>query len=183
MLEEALDQAEKAAQQSDADLFEELRIPSVSALPQHREDVRRNAEWLAERMQRLGMKTSITDMPGGRHPVLQGDLVVDPSLPTLTIYGHYDVQPPDPLEEWVSRPFEPSVRDGLVYARGCSDNKGNHMAAMKAVEFCQAVGGPPVNVRFLIEGEEEITLHSLGDYLHQNAERLKTDAVLLWDGG
>jgi acetylornithine deacetylase/succinyl-diaminopimelate desuccinylase-like protein len=183
MLEKALENARRGVEGSDADLFEELRIPSVSALPEHKADVRRNADWLAERMQRLGMKTSITDMPGGRHPVLQGDLVADPSLPTLTVYGHYDVQPPDPVEGWLSPPFEPTVRDGKVYARGSSDNKGNHMAALKAVEFWKAAGGPPVNVRFLIEGEEEITLHSLGDYLRQNAPRLQTDWVLLWDGG
>jgi acetylornithine deacetylase/succinyl-diaminopimelate desuccinylase-like protein len=183
MLEDALSKAREGVEGSDADLFEELRIPSISALPEHKADVLRNAEWLAERMRRLGMTTSITDMPGGRHPVLQGDLLVDPSLPTLTIYGHYDVQPPDPLDEWVSPPFEPTVRDGRVYARGASDNKGNHMAALKAVEFCVAAGGPPVNIRFLIEGEEEITLHSLGDYLRENAGRLATDCVLLWDGG
>lgn len=183
MLEKALENARRGVEDSDADLFEELRIPSVSALPEHKADVRRNADWLAERMHRLGMTTSITDMPGGRHPVLQGDLVTDPSVPTLTVYGHYDVQPPDPVGEWESPPFEPTVRDGKVYARGSSDNKGNHMAALKAVEFWKSAGGPPVNVRFLIEGEEEITLHSLGDYLRQNAERLKTDCVLLWDGG
>jgi acetylornithine deacetylase/succinyl-diaminopimelate desuccinylase-like protein len=183
MLEKALDNARRGVEGSDADLFEELRIPSVSALPERKADVLRNAAWLAERMQRLGMETSITDMPGGRHPVLQGDLVVDPSLPTLTVYGHYDVQPPDPVEEWESPPFEPTVRNGRVYARGSSDNKGNHMAALKAVEFWKAAGGPPVNVRFLIEGEEEITLHSLSDYLRQNAKRLQTDWVLLWDGG
>jgi acetylornithine deacetylase/succinyl-diaminopimelate desuccinylase-like protein len=183
MLEKALENARQGVEGSDADLFEELRIPSISALPEHKADVLRNAEWLAERMRRLGMSTSITDMPGGRHPVLEGDLVVDPTLPSLTIYGHYDVQPADPLEEWDSPPFEPAVRNGKVYARGSSDNKGNHMAALKAVEFWKAAGGPPVNVRFLIEGEEEITLHSLGDYLRQHASRLRTDCVLLWDGG
>jgi acetylornithine deacetylase/succinyl-diaminopimelate desuccinylase-like protein len=183
MLEKALENARRGIEGSDADLFEELRIPSISALPEHKADVLRNADWLAERMQRLGMKTSITDMPGGKHPVLQGDLVVDPALPSLTIYGHYDVQPADPLDQWESPPFEPTVRNGRVYARGASDNKGNHMAALKAVEFWKAAGGPPVNVRFLIEGEEEITLHSLGDYLRQNAKRLQTDCVLLWDGG
>ena len=183
MLEKALENARQGVEGSDADLFEELRIPSVSALPEHKSDVRRNADWLAARMQRLGMTTSTTDMPGGRHPVLQGDLVVDPALPTLTIYGHYDVQPADPVEGWESPPFEPTVRNGKVYARGSSDNKGNHMAALKAVEFWKEAGGPPVNVRFLIEGEEEITLHSLGDYLRENARRLQTDWVLLWDGG
>jgi len=183
MLQEALKLARAGQEQSDADLFEELRIPSVSALPQHREDVRRNARWLADRMERLGFTTSITDVPGGRHPVLQADLIVDPGARTLTIYGHYDVQPADPVGEWVSPPFEPTVRDGRVFARGAADNKGNHMAALKAVEFCRKAGGPPVNVRFLIEGEEEITGEALGHYVRENAGRLHTDWVLVWDGG
>ena len=174
MLQEALKLAKAGEKQSDADLFEELRIPSVSALPQHREDVRRNARWLADRMERLGFKTSLTDVAGGRHPVLQADLVGDSSKRTLTIYGHYDVQPADPVELWVSPPFEPTVRDGRVFARGSADNKGNHMAALKAVEYCLKAGGLPVNVRFLIEGEEEITGESLGRYVRENAKRLAT---------
>ena len=183
MLQEALKLAREGQDKSDADLFEELRIPSVSALPRHRDDVRRNAKWLAERMEALGLTTSITDVAGGRHPVLQGDLVVDPKAPTLTIYGHYDVQPADPVDQWVTPPFEPAVRDGRVFARGAADNKGNHMAALKAVEFCRKAGGPPINVRFLIEGEEEITGEALGNYAREHAERLRTDCVLVWDGG
>jgi len=183
MLQDALNLAKAGQEESDADLFEELRIPSVSALPQHREDVRRNARWLADRLERLGFTTSITDVPGGRHPVLQADMVADPSAPTLTIYGHYDVQPADPVELWISPPFEPTVRDGRVFARGSADNKGNHMAAIKAVEYCIKGGGLPVNVRFLIEGEEEITGESLGRYVRENAKRLATDWVLVWDGG
>ncbi len=183
MLQEALKLARAGQEQSDADLFEELRIPSISALPQHREDVRRNARWLADRMERLGFTTSITDVEGGRHPVLQADLMVDPGARTLTIYGHYDVQPADPVDQWISPPFEPTVRDGRVFARGAADNKGNHMAALKAVEFCREAGGPPVNVRFLVEGEEEITGEALGKYVRENAGRLHTDWVLVWDGG
>lgn len=183
MLDKALKAAKEGVDQSDADLFEELRIPSISALPEHREDVRRNAGWLIERLEKMGFKTSLTDVAGGRHPVLQADLVVNPAAPTLTIYGHYDVQPPDPLDEWLSPPFEPTVRDGRVYARGSSDNKGNHMAAIKAVEFCIKAGGPPVNVRFLIEGEEEITGEALGHYVREHAKRLGTNWILVWDGG
>src|SRR5215813_11227926 len=182
MLNEALDRARKERQQAEADLFEELRIPSVSALPEHHGDVRRNAEWLAERLAGIGLATRISDVPGGRHPVLQADLEVDSDAPWLTIYGHYDVQPPDPLEEWQSPPFEPMVRNGYVYARGCSDNKGNHMAAVKAVEYAVAAGGLPVNVRFLFEGEEEITGEALGRYVRENAGRLHTDHVVIWDG-
>jgi len=183
MLDEAIRAARSGRDQAEADLFEELRIPSVSALPEHGADVRRNAEWLAERLDRLGLKTRITDVPGGRHPVLQADLEVNRDAPWLTVYGHYDVQPPDPVDKWQSPPFEPTVRDACVYARGCSDNKGNHMAALKAVEFALAAGGPPINVRFLIEGEEEITGEALGHYLRENADRLRTDHVLIWDGG
>jgi acetylornithine deacetylase/succinyl-diaminopimelate desuccinylase-like protein len=183
MLDRAIREARKGRDHAQEDLFEELRIPSVSALPEHRDDVRRNAEWLAGRLDRLGLVTRITDVPGGRHPVLQADLKVGTDVPWLTIYGHYDVQPPDPIDEWQSPPFEPTVRDGCVYARGCSDNKGNHMAALKAVEFALAAGGPPVNIRFLVEGEEEITGESLGHYLRENAQRLHTDQVLIWDGG
>src|SRR5438105_15449569 len=134
MLDEAIRAARSGRDQAEADLFEELRIPSVCALPEHTADVRRNAEWLAERLDRLGLKTRITDVPGGRHPVLQADLEVNRDAPWLTVYGHYDVQPPDPADKWQSPPFEPTVRNACVYARGCSDNKGNHMAALKAVE-------------------------------------------------
>jgi acetylornithine deacetylase/succinyl-diaminopimelate desuccinylase-like protein len=183
VLDKALKLAADGREQSDADLFEELRMPSVSALPEHRDDVRRNGQWLVERLQGIGFTAGLTDLPGGRHPVLQADLVVDQGAPTLTIYGHYDVQPPDPVDLWVSPPFEPTVRDGKIFARGAADNKGNHMAALKAVEYSRKAGGPPVNIRFLIEGEEEITGESLGRYARENAERLRTDWVLVWDGG
>src|SRR5436305_14909886 len=109
----------------------------------------------------MGFTSSLTDVEGGRHPVLEAEWKGQAGAPLLTIYGHYDVQPPDPLEEWTSPPFEPTVRDGLVYARGGADNKGNHMAALKAAEHALAAGGPPVNRRFLPEGEEEITRPSL----------------------
>jgi acetylornithine deacetylase/succinyl-diaminopimelate desuccinylase-like protein len=106
-----------------------------------------------------------------------------PGKPHLTIYGHYDVQPPEPLELWKSPPFEPDVRDGHLYARGSADNKGNHMAAVKAVEHLVESGGLPLNVRFLLEGEEEITGPSLPRYLRDHAKSLGTDAVLVWDSG
>src|SRR5438552_18218955 len=101
----------------------------------------------------------------------------------LTIYGHYDVQPVDPLEEWRSPPFEPAVRDGEVWARGAADNKGNHMATVKAAEHLFAAGGPPINLRFIIEGEEEITGTTLPHYLRTSSAQLRTDAVLIFDSG
>ena len=174
----------KASRDADlADLVEELRIPSVSTLPERRDDCIRNAEWLRDRMVALGMMVEIVDVIKDGNPVLVADWNGAPGKPHLTIYGHYDVQPPDPLEEWKSPPFEPEVRNGHLYARGCADNKGNHMATLKAVEHLFAAGGPPVNLRFLIEGEEEVSGESLKRYLHANGSKLKTDSVLIWDGG
>lgn len=179
--DEALRQARAGRDEAEAELFEELRIPSVSTLPERAEDVRRNADWVRERLDRLGMITSLTEVTGGTHPVLQADSPPLSGAPTLTIYGHYDVQPPDPLDEWLSPPFEPTVRDGMVYARGCADNKGNHMAAIKAAEYLVAAGGLPLNLRFLLEGEEEISGPSLPRYIADNAARLKSDFSLIWD--
>jgi acetylornithine deacetylase/succinyl-diaminopimelate desuccinylase-like protein len=183
LLDAALAKA-KAARDADlADLVEELRIPSVSTLPERRDDCIRNAEWLRDRMVALGMKVEIVDVIKDGNPVVVADWNGAPGKPHLTIYGHYDVQPPDPLDEWKSPPFEPEVRNGHLYARGCADNKGNHMATLKAVEHLFAAGGPPVNLRFLIEGEEEISGESLARYLRANGSKLKTDSVLVWDGG
>jgi len=182
-LEQALDLARAGRHAAEEDLLEELRIPSVSTLPAHRADVRRNCRWVADRLASLGFETSVTDVAPDGHPVLQADWRGADGGPTLTVYGHYDVQPPDPLEEWVTAPFEPSVRDGFVYARGAADNKGNHLAALKAAEYSLAAGGPPVNLRFLLEGEEEVTGPSLPRYLRENAGRLGTDYLLIWDGG
>ena len=165
------------------DLFEELRIPSISTLPKRREDCLRNARWLRDRFERLGMETEIVDVMEGGLPVVIADWNGQPGQPHLTIYGHYDVQPPDPMDEWESPPFEPVVRDGRLFARGAADNKGNHMATVKAVEHLFAAGGPPVNLRFVIEGEEEISGESLPRYIRANAKRLKTDSVLIWDSG
>jgi acetylornithine deacetylase/succinyl-diaminopimelate desuccinylase-like protein len=182
-MEDALARA-KAGRDSDlADLVEELRIPSVSTLPQHREDCLRNARWLSDRFDGLGFKTQIVDVMDGGLPVVIGDWYGMPGKPHLTLYGHYDVQPPDPLEEWKSPPFEPEVRDGNLFARGAADNKGNHMVLVKAVEHLFAAGGPPVNLRFVIEGEEEISGESLPRYLRANGSKLATDSVLVWDSG
>jgi len=164
-------------------LIEELSIPSISTLPERREDCLRNARWLRDRFQRLGMTTQIVDVREGGLPVVVADWQGAPGKSHLTIYGHYDVQPVDPIDEWRSPPFEPQVRDGELWARGAADNKGNHMVTVKAVEHLFASGGPPINIRFLIEGEEEITGPSLPQYLRANGSKLKTDAVLIWDSG
>lgn len=183
LLQDALGRAAAARDADLEDLLEELRIPSVSTLPERREDCLRNARWLRDRFERLGMTTEIVDVMEGGLPVIIAEWNGRPGHPHLTIYGHYDVQPPDPLDEWKSPPFEPAIRDGILYARGAADNKGNHMATVKAVEHLFAAGGPPVNLRFLLEGEEEISGESLPRYLRANGSRLKTDAVLIWDGG
>jgi acetylornithine deacetylase/succinyl-diaminopimelate desuccinylase-like protein len=166
-----------------ADLFEELRIPSVSTLPERREDCLRNARWLRDRFEKLGFKTEIVDVMEKGLPVVIADWNGRPGQPHLTIYGHYDVQPPDPMDEWKSPPFEPEVRDGKLFARGAADNKGNHMATLKAVEHLFGAGGPPINLRFVMEGEEEISGESLPRFIRANPARLKTDAVLIWDSG
>src|SRR3979490_502422 len=171
-----------AARDADLDdLIEELRIPSISTLPERREDCLRNAKWLSDRFQRLGMKSEMIDVTKGGLPVVVADWNGQPGHPHLTIYGHYDVQPPDPLDEWKSPPFEPVVRDGQLFARGAADNKGNHMATVKAVEHLFAAGGLPINLRFIMEGEEEISGESLPRYIRANGSHLKTDAVLIWD--
>ena len=183
VLEQALKRAAASRDADLADLVEELRIPSVSTLPERREDCLRNARWLRDRFERMGMKSELVDVEGGGLPVVTADFNGRPGQPHLTIYGHYDVQPPDPLDEWKSPAFEPEVRDGRLYARGSSDNKGNHMVTVKAAEHLFAAGGPPINLRFIIEGEEEISGEALPRFLRSNASRLKTDAVLIWDGG
>jgi acetylornithine deacetylase/succinyl-diaminopimelate desuccinylase-like protein len=180
---DALARAAASREADLADLVEELKIPSVSTLPERREDCLRNARWLRDRFKRLGFETEIIDVMEKGLPVVVADWNGRPGKPHLTIYGHYDVQPPDPMDEWKSPPFEPEVRDGKLFARGAADNKGNHMATVMAVEHLFAAGGPPINLRFVIEGEEEISGESLPRYIRANGSRLKTDAVLIWDSG
>jgi len=183
LLESALSRAQAHRKQDLDDLIEELRIPSVSTLPERRDDCLRNARWLHDRFRAMGMEAQVVDVLPNKLPVVVADSPYLPGKPHLTIYGHYDVQPPDPLEEWESAPFEPAVRHGHLWARGAADNKGNHMVTVKAVEHLVAAGGAPVNIRFLIEGEEEITGQSLPAFLRQKGKEMKTDAVLIWDGG
>ncbi len=182
-VETALARARQHRDQDLADLLEEVRIPSVSALPERREDCLRNAQWLQVRLRRLGLQVEVVEVNAGQPPLVVAGARRRAGRPHLTVYGHYDVQPPDPLDLWESPPFEPQIRDGRIYARGVADSKGNHMAAVKAVEHLVAGGELPVDLRFLIEGEEEVSGTSLPKYLRENAESLQTDAVLLWDGG
>ena len=181
MSEAAIELARRSRGLAEADFTEELRIPSVGTLSRHREDCRQNAEWLLERFQRMGMDASLHEYGSG-HPTVQAEWLAAPGRPLLTIYGHYDVQPPDPLQEWISGPFEPAIRDGSIYARGACDNKGQHLSSLKAAEYAFATGGPALNLRFLVEGEEEGGGEVLPHLLKTEAERLRSDFVFIHDG-
>ncbi|GAC1654787.1 MAG: dipeptidase [Candidatus Dormibacteraceae bacterium] len=182
VLTAALAAARAGRKAAEADLFELLAIPSVSSLSRHDADTRRACEWVADRLRRMGMTVAVIEVPGGRHPVISAEWLGASGQPTLGIYGHYDVQPPDPLGEWLTPPFEPTVRDGKVYARGACDNKGQVLAGIKAAEHAFAAGGPSVNLRFFIEGEEEISGPSLGTFVRENARALAIDYLLIADG-
>ena len=177
----ALELARAGRAQAERDFAEELSIPSVGTLARHDADCRRNAEWLVDRFRRMGMEVRLHDLGHG-HPTVWAEWFGAPGRPVLTIYGHYDVQPADPLEEWVSPPFEATIRDGSIHARGACDNKGQHLASLKAAEYAFAAGGPPVNLRFLVEGEEEGGGEVLPDLLKTRAADLHSDFVFIHDG-
>jgi acetylornithine deacetylase/succinyl-diaminopimelate desuccinylase-like protein len=158
-----------------------LRIPSISTLDEHRPDIERAAEFVAASMRRAGLK-NVAVVPTGKHPLIYGEALEAPGKPTVLCYGHYDVQPPDPLEEWHSPPFEPVLRDGNLYARGSADDKGQMYMHIKAVEALRATTGRlPVNVKFLVEGEEEIGGLSITRYVAENREKLRADVALVSD--
>lgn len=162
------------------ELCDFLRIPSVSTAPEHEGDVRRAANFLQDALAPLGFATELYETP--RHPVLYAERLVSKTAPTVLIYGHYDVQPPEPLELWTTPPFEPTVRDGLLYARGASDDKGQVYAHVKGLEaVITKTGTLPLNVKLLIEGEEEIGSPNLLPFIKEHAELLAADAVLISD--
>jgi acetylornithine deacetylase/succinyl-diaminopimelate desuccinylase-like protein len=163
------------------ELFEFLRIPSVSARSEHREDMLRAAEWLAARMRDIGLTTEIVPTDG--HPIVLGEWRdAGKDAPTVLIYGHYDVQPVEPLELWESPPFEPTVRRGRIYARGAVDDKGQLFLHVKALEaHLRTRGTLPINVIVLAEGEEEVGSENLASFIEQNAKRLACDAVVISD--
>ncbi|HLJ15475.1 MAG TPA: dipeptidase [Bryobacteraceae bacterium] len=163
------------------ELKELLRIPSISTLPEHRSDVQRAARFVAQSLKNAGME-HVEIVPTAKHPLIYADWLHAPGKPTVLCYGHYDVQPPDPLELWESPPFEPVVRDGNLYARGAADDKGQMYMHIKAVEALRAVHGKlPVNVKFLIEGEEEVGGESIAKYVAENPQKLKADVALVSD--
>ena len=158
-----------------------LRIPSVSTLPEHKPDVDRAAVFVADALKGAGIE-NIEIIPTTNHPLIYGDWMHAAGQPTVLLYGHYDVQPPDPLELWHTPPFEPTVRDGNLFARGSSDDKGQFYMHIKALEALQAINGKlPVNVKFLIEGEEEIGGASIAKYVAENPGKLNADVALVSD--
>lgn len=164
------------------ELMEWLRIPSVSALPEHQPDVALAAEWIADKLRQIGVP-EVALLPTARNPVVFGYWHVADDQPTALIYGHYDVQPPDPLDLWVTPPFDPAVRDGRLYARGASDDKGNSFLPVAALEALGATqGGPKINLKFFLEGEEEIGSPSLPTFMPEQRERLACDFVIAADG-
>lgn len=158
-----------------------LRIPSISTDPEHRGDIERAAEFVAGSLREAGLE-HIEVIGTGKFPLVYADWLHAPGKPTVLCYGHYDVQPPDPLEAWVTPPFEPAVRDGNLYARGSADDKGQMYMHVKAVEALRAVHGTlPLNLKFLVEGEEEIGGASITRYVAENPEKLRADAALVSD--
>ena len=160
-----------------------LAIPSVSAIPENAPDCRKAAEWLAAELRRIGAQRVEVSETGG-HPIVVGERIEDPNLPTIVIYGHYDVQPGDPLDLWKTSPFEPIVRDGRMLGRGSADDKGQiliHLAALEALLSTR--GKLPVNVRYLFEGEEESSSVNLERWMAANPERCSGDAVIISDSG
>jgi acetylornithine deacetylase/succinyl-diaminopimelate desuccinylase-like protein len=163
------------------ELKEFLRIPSISTLPDHAADVQRAAQFVAASLRAAGLE-NVEVIPTAKHPLVYADWLHAPGKPTVLCYGHYDVQPPDPLELWISPPFEPTIRDGNLYARGSCDDKGQMYMHVKAIEALRAVNGTlPVNVKFLIEGEEEVGGESIAKYVAENPAKLKADVALVSD--
>ena len=161
-------------------LFDLLRIPSVSARSEHKADMTRTAEWVRDSLKELGFDTKIHKTKG--HPIVVGEWRKAPGAPTVLIYGHYDVQPPEPLELWTSPPFEPTIRDGKIFARGSVDDKGQFFLHIKAVEaHLKTRGKLPVNIVFLVEGEEEIGSENLAEFVDEQRAMLKADAVVISD--
>ncbi len=170
------------------ELFDLLRIPSVSADPAYATDVESAAEFIRDKMTQMGLdNVSIEETPG--YPIVYGEKIIDPALPTVLVYGHYDVQPADPLELWESDPFEPVIKktpihpDGAIFARGASDDKGQMFMHLKAVEYLLNKKALPVNVKFMIEGEEEVGSPSLAWYVARNHDKLKNDVIIISDTG
>ncbi len=162
------------------ELFALLRFPSISADPHYKEDVLATANFVAEKLAEAGAeKVEVCSTEG--YPIVYGEKIINPDLPTVLVYGHYDVQPADPLELWHTPPFEPTIRDGKIYARGACDDKGQFYMHIKAFELMMSTNTLPCNIKFMIEGEEEVGSDNLGKFVEKNKQRLKSDVVLISD--
>lgn len=178
----ALDYARQNQPRFLAELKDLLRIPSVSTLPQHKTDIERAAEFLAAQMRSIGLENVEVIRTAG-HPLVYADWLHASAKPTALCYGHYDVQPPDPLNEWTTPPFEPTERNQNLYARGAVDDKGQMFMHLKALESLMKSGGGrlPVNVKLLLEGEEEVGGESIAKFVAENPQKLKSDFALVSD--
>jgi acetylornithine deacetylase/succinyl-diaminopimelate desuccinylase-like protein len=162
------------------ELFELLRFPSISADQNYSDSMLKTAEFVADKLKHAGAD-SVEICPTAGYPIVYGEKIIDPTLPTVLVYGHYDVQPPDPLELWETPPFEPTIRDEKIYARGACDDKGQFYMHVKAFELMMSTKTLPCNIKFMIEGEEEVGSSNLGIFVNANKERLKADVVLISD--
>jgi acetylornithine deacetylase/succinyl-diaminopimelate desuccinylase-like protein len=162
------------------ELLELLRIPSVSADSKFKGDIRRAAEFVRDKLTAAGLdKAALYETPG--HPIVYAEKLIDPSRPTVLVYGHYDVQPADPYELWLSPPFEPTIRNERIYARGACDDKGQFYMHVKALEAMLATDGLPCNVKIMIEGEEEVGSDHLGLFVAEHRDMLSADVILISD--
>jgi acetylornithine deacetylase/succinyl-diaminopimelate desuccinylase-like protein len=162
------------------ELIDLLRVPSISAKTEHKADMNVCAEAVRRRLEEAGAgKAQVMDTEG--HPVVYAEKIIDPSKPTVLVYGHYDVQPPEPLELWTSGPFDPVIKDGKLYARGSADDKGQFYMHVKALEMLTKTNSQQTNIKFLIEGEEEIGSPNLGKFVAEHKDLLKADVILISD--
>src|SRR5215467_9147268 len=182
MASPAVSYAQQNQQRFLGELKDLLRIPSVSTAPEHKDDVRRAAEFVASEMRRIGLE-NVEIIASKGHPLIYADWLHAPGKPTVLCYAHYDVQPAEPLNEWISPPFEPTERNNNIYARGAVDDKGQLWMQVKAMESLMKAGGGklPVNVRFIIEGEEEVGGEAIAKFVREQSARLKADVALISD--
>ena len=162
------------------ELLDLLRIPSVSADSQYKPDILKTAQLVADKLTEAGADKVALCETGG-NPIVYGEKMIDPNLPTVLVYGHYDVQPPDPLDLWLSPPFEPVVKDGKIFARGACDDKGQMYMHLKAFEAMMQTNTLPCNVKFMIEGEEEVGSENLAPFVKANTDKLRCDVILISD--
>src|SRR5579871_276977 len=168
------------SQRFEDELCDLLRIPSVSADSKHKADVRRAGQWVLKQFQSLGLEAELIETAG--HPLVYAQSPQVAGAPTVLVYGHYDVQPPDPLSEWISPPFEPTRRNGNIYARGATDDKGQMLTHVKSAEaWLKTAGKLPVRLKFLIEGEEEVGSDNLYKFIDEHKDKLRCDVAVISD--